>query len=192
MINHFIEYLNQFVTLEAADRQIIHEVTRIKKVEKGDFLLQEGEISKSFYFNLSGLVRLFYLKSGEEKTAYFFPKNTFISAYSSFLKAIPSEINLQAVESTHLVEINTDASMRLLEHSSKFEALARIAMEDELMNYQEIVASLISLKPEERYYNLLQKNPEIFQKVPQHQIASFIGVQPESLSRIKKRLLKKS
>ena len=111
----------------------------------------------------------------------------FISAYASFMKQTPCPFSLQATEPTEVAVIGLEASGKLLNYSPRFEKLARIAMEEEMISHQEIIASLLTLRPEERYAELLQNNPEIFQRVSQIQIASFIGVQPESLSRIKKR-----
>lgn len=192
MINQFVTYLNQFIQLSPEDETFLTQSLRIKKCKRNEVILAEGQISKAFYFNLSGFVRLFYIKDSGEKTAYFYPKNTFISAYESFVYRKPSKLNLQTTEATTLVEISFEASQKLLAYSPKFEALARIAMEDELIIHQQIIESLLTLSPEERYFNLMNDSPEVFQKVPQHQIASYIGVQPESLSRIKKRAFQKS
>lgn len=187
MLTRFIKYLQQHVPLNEQDIDFLYKVLSVKSFKKGTILLSEGQISTAFYFNLTGFVRLFYLKNGEERTAFFYPQNTFISAYESFVHQTPSRLNLQATEQTTLVEISVTAATQLLQYSPKFEALARIAMEDELITHQKIIATLLTLTPEERYYNLLDENPLIFQKVPQHYIASYIGVKPESLSRIKKR-----
>ena len=192
MIHEFISHLNQLVSLSTEEENFLKQTLKVKYCKKNEMILSEGQISSVFYFNLSGFVRLFYLKNGEEKTAYFYPQNSFVSAYESFVHQIPSKLNLQATEETVLIEISVEASQKLLNYSPKFELLARIAMEDELIANQKIIASLLTLTPEERYYNLMEESPEIFQKVPQHQIASYIGVQPESLSRIKKRFLEKS
>lgn len=83
---------------------------------------------------------------------------------------------------------NYEVAEKMLVVHPNFEKLARLVMEEELMNLQEMVSSLITLSPEKRYVQLMQKNPGIFNKVPQIQIASYIGVKPESLSRIKKRV----
>ena len=187
MLQYFIQHLQQFVSLNDMDIQFIKQIIPVQSFHKRELLLAEGEISKAFYFNLSGFVRLFYINKGEEKTAYFYPEKTFISAYASFTQQIPSQLNLQATESTTLAIISLEASRQLLAYSPKFEILARVAMEEELINHQEIIASLLTLNPEERYFHLLDKNPAIFQRVPQRQIASYIGVTAESLSRIKKR-----
>ena len=100
MINQFISHLNQFISLTAEEESFLGQVVEIKTYTKGEIILREGQISKSFYFNLSGFVRLFYLKESGEKTAYFYPKGFFISAYESFVKQVPSKLNLQTTEET--------------------------------------------------------------------------------------------
>ena len=190
-MNSFITHLNQFLSLSPEEEEKIKETLNIRQYSRGSLLLSEGDIAKSFYFNLSGFVRLFYTREGEERTAYFYPENTFISPYESFVRQQASAFSLQATEDTQVVEISVEASVKLLTFSPKFEALARIAMEDELIAHQKMIASLLTLSPEERYSQLLNEEPTIFQRVPQHYLASYIGVKPESLSRIKRRVLKK-
>jgi CRP-like cAMP-binding protein len=192
VVHQFITYLHQFVELNGEDEKLLHRVLSVRHFKKGEHLLAEGEVSTSFYFNLAGFVRLYYVKDTVEKTAYFYPENTFISAYESFVQQTPSKLNLQVTEDTSLIELTVKTSAELLSHSPKFETLARIAMEDELIAHQKIIASLLTLTPEERYFQLMKENPEVFQRVPQHYIASYVGVQPESLSRIKKRHFKKN
>ncbi len=188
----FVDHLNAYVPLTDDDISFIEGLIPVRTFQKGDFLLKAGQVSNAFFFNSSGFVRLFYLQDGAEKTAYFYGEGSFISAYSSFMRQQPCTFFLQATEETEVVVIDVEASQELLTYSSKFERLARIAMEEEMVSLQEIIASLLTLNPEERYAGLLEKNPLIFQKVPQIQIASFLGVQPESLSRIKKRYKERS
>ena len=187
----FITHLNQRLPLSSQEEEKIKETLNVRRYTKGEFLLLEGGIAKSFYFNLSGFVRLFYTREGEERTAYFYPEKTFISPYESFVHQQPSTFSLQATEDTDVVEISLEASVELLAFSPKFEALARIAMEDELIAHQKMIAFLLTLSPEERYQQLLNEQPNIFQRIPQHYLASYIGVKPESLSRIKRRVLKR-
>ena len=190
--DQFINRLSSFLPLTQEEVALLHQWIPTRTLEKGDFLIKAGDISKSFFYNASGFVRLFYLIEGEEKTAYFYGEGTFISAYSSFIKQTPCSFFLQTTENTEVAVISVEASEALLAHSPKFEKLARIAMEEEMVSLQEIIGSLLTLSPEKRYLELLERNPEIFQRVPQMQIASFLGVKPESLSRIKKRSMERS
>ena len=188
----FTDYLSQSIPLEVDEIEFLQNTVPIKKYGKGEFLLQAGQISKEFFFNCEGFVRLYYLQEGEEKTAYFYGSNCFISAYSSFMRQKPATFFLQATEDTFVASISIESSEKILAFSSKFESLARLAMEEEMISLQEIIASLLTLRPEERYAEMLTKTPEVFQKVPQLQIASYLGVKPESLSRIKKRFKERS
>ncbi|MEM1219028.1 MAG: Crp/Fnr family transcriptional regulator [Bacteroidota bacterium] len=183
----FITHLDQQIPLNESDRVLIHQHLRVEKFPKGSFLLREGQISQSFFYNVEGFVRLFYNQDGNEKTAYFFPPGTFISAYESFIYQKPANLSLQTIEASRVIRISREAAQALLSHSPKFDQLARWAMENELISYQKMVANLLRWTPEQRYAQLLQKEPELFARVPQQYIASFIGVSPETLSRIKKR-----
>ncbi len=186
----FVEKLSSYFRLSRGEIDILKELVPIRSYRKGSFLLKAGDVSQAFFYLSSGFVRQYYLLNGEEKTAYFYQEGSFISAYSSFMNQKPSTFFLQATENTEVAYISLEASTKLLKHSVKFEKLARIAMEEEMVSLQEIVASLLTLSPEKRYLQLLERNPTIFQRVPQIYISSFIGVKPESFSRIKKRAMK--
>ena len=155
MIDDFISFLNESIELNKEEIDFVKETISIRKIDKGNYLLKAGEISTAFFFNLQGFIRLFYLKDGEEKTAYFYPEKTFISAYSSFTKQEPSRMNLQATEKSVVVEISLEASIKLLGFSPKFDLIARLAMEEELINHQRMVEALLTMSPENRYYQLM-------------------------------------
>lgn len=187
MIETFIADLSRRLPLQSAEESYIRQQLPIRNYARGEMLLQEGQVSNAFFYNLQGLVRIFYPKDFEEKTAYFYEEHTFISAYESFVHQVPSRASFQALEETQVVVISTEKAREMLQQFPRFEALARIMMEEELIIYQDIIASFVSRSPEERYIHLLSTQPRIFQRVAQHHIASFIGVKPESLSRIKRR-----
>ena len=189
MIDKFIDHLNGLLPLDAQDIALLKKHVEVQAFKRGDVLLAAGQVSTSFFFNLKGFVRLFYLKDGAEKTAYFYNEGKFISAYESFVKQEPCAFSFQAMEETAVVNLSVEASQVLLAHSPKFEILARVAMEEELIAHQKVIQALLTMTPEERYYHLIKANPEIMQRVPQRYIAEYIGVQPESLSRIKKRYM---
>ncbi|MEL6591100.1 MAG: Crp/Fnr family transcriptional regulator [Bacteroidota bacterium] len=187
MIQAFIEYLSAREALHDSEQEAVRQNCELISLSKGDHLLRAGTISDAFFFNLQGCIRLYYLRNGEETTAFFYQEEMFISAYESYLYQQPALLNFQAMEACELIKISRTAASSLLKSSPKFEFLARLAMETELIAQQRIIANLLRLKPEERFYELMERQPEIFQRVPQRYIASYIGVKPESLSRIKKR-----
>lgn len=190
-MEEFIKFLNGKIQLNDEDESFLKSQLRLKTFEKGTSILKESQISQAFYFNVEGFVRLFYKRGYEERTAYFYPEGVFISAYESFVKQTPSKVNLEAAETSTLIEINAEASIALLQYDPKFESIARTIMEEELIAHQRIIESLLTLSAEERYSQLMEERPWIFGRIPQQHIASYIGVQPESLSRIKKRYLER-
>jgi CRP-like cAMP-binding protein len=167
----------------------IEENVPVVKKRKGDFLIEEGEVATAFHFIVKGAVRLYYTVQLEEKTAFFYFENDFVSAYESYTKQLPAKHTIQCIEACDLAVINRSVAFTLLERFPKFEFLARIAMEKELSVCQDIIASFITLSPEERYLKLMKEAPEWLSRVPQYYLASYIGVRPESLSRIRKRIV---
>ncbi len=137
-------------------------------------------------------MRLFYNVEGNDKTAFFYTEGQFICAGESYTFGIPAIENYQAVEQTEIFIITKAKIVTLLKEVPKFEVIARIATENELITCQKVIASFVTKSAEERYLDLLNTQRELFQRVPQQYIASFLGVSPETLSRIKARVLKKN
>lgn len=187
VLEKLLNYVSSFITIDKDEVELLAELTQIKLYKKGEYLLEAGKISKAFFFNASGIVRLYYRVNGEERTGFFYHENSFINPYASFRKQEPSNYFLKALKDTEVVVFKYDILEPLLIKIPKLERLARMIMEQELMVLQEAVEAMVTLNPEERFNRLLEKDPEIFQHVSQTQIASFLGVKPESLSRIKRR-----
>ena len=145
MIDNLIHYFEQHITLDEIEKRFIKENVPIKTIQKNSLLLAEGEISKEFYFILKGSVRLYYNTNSEEKTAFFYFENMFVSSYESFTKQIPSKHNLQTLEESTIAIITFDVAYKLLELFPKFDFLARVMMEEELIVCQEIISSFIKL-----------------------------------------------
>lgn len=186
-----ITYLEQSVSLSADEKRFLEGEVEVLLVNKNQSLLELGQISKAFYFILEGCVRLYYSVDAEEKTAFFYTEGMFVSSYESFTKQVPAKHSLECVEDCTLAVFTLESAQRLLEHSPRFELLARIAMEEELSIYQEIISSFVTLNAEQRYTRLLETNPSLLQRIPQHQIATYLGVTAETLSRIRKRITSK-
>ena len=191
MISIFLEYISNFVQLDPQETQAISSLIQIKKFKKGEILLKEGMISRTSYFNLKGCVRMYYnLKEGE-KTTFFYTENQFILSMSSFTHGTPSNHFLECTEESQLAIIPYDIEMELLKRFPKIQTFTKAVLEKELGNYQEMLSAYIISSPEQRYLNLLKNNPTLLQRVPLFQLATFIGVQPESLSRLRNRLAKR-
>ncbi|MEL6534852.1 MAG: Crp/Fnr family transcriptional regulator [Bacteroidota bacterium] len=182
-----ITYFKARLPLSTEEESLLFQTIKTKNFSKGEHLLMAGDVSHAFWFCTAGWIRMYYSKEGNDATTYFYSENQFVSAYDSFVHQKPAQMYFQALTEVEVLEITTHAAEQLLAGSKTFEVLARIGMEEEMMVNQQIIASLLTLTPEERYNILLEERPGIFQSIPQHYIASYIGVKPESLSRIKKR-----
>lgn len=188
MIEQFIEYMDTREPLSNEEAEFIRAHMPVVTYKRGEYLLREGEVSDRFFFMLDGFVRLYYNVDGEDVTAYFYPEGVFVSAYESYLRGTPAVQNFQAVEDTVVGVITKEAADNALQCFPNMMRVAIAAMEEELVHYQRIIASLLTQIPEQRYLKLLNEHGDYFNRIPQRHIASYIGVKPESLSRIKKRV----
>lgn len=190
-IERLIERFERHEILTEEEKNELRNRATIEKFSKGEMVLEEGEVSKAFYFMLSGCVRLFYVTEGEDRTAFFYTQEQFVTAFESYKHQIPTNQNFECLEDTEVVCITRTVAKDILTQYPKFEFLARGMIEEELILYHDMVSSFVTLSPEQRYVKLLEKNNELFQRIPQRQIATYLGIKPESLSRIKKRIAEK-
>lgn len=158
---------------------------------KGTYLVKEGQVFSDTFFVLKGCVRQYSLKDGDEKTTNFFTENQWIIPLNELAGAEPLSYNLVCMEDTELVVGNESQAQELFSRFPHFETLARTAMEKTFAEQRKLMLSFQTDTPEERYLNLMRSRPDLLQRVPQYHIASYIGVQPESLSRIRKRMSSK-
>jgi CRP-like cAMP-binding protein len=183
-----IENIKAYVSLNSNEIGHLEESIEKKTYNKNDIIFTEGKIADKIYFVNKGCVRLFYNVNGNDKTAFFYTEGQFICAGESYTFNIPAVENYQAVEQTDIYVFSKSKIEILLSKVPKMEVIARIATENELITCQKVIASFVTKSAEERYLDLLNTKGELFLRVPQQYIASFLGVSPETLSRIKKRI----
>lgn len=187
----FIKYISLYTEFTNEEILSLEKATLKRSYKKGEIIFEEGHISEDIYFVTKGCVRLFYNVDGTEKTAFFYTEGQFICAGESYTFNIPAIENYQAIEDSEIYIFSKSANDELMKITPKFEMLARIATENELITCQKMIASFVTKSAEQRYVDLLNTQSNLFQRVPQQYIASFLGVSPETLSRIKARVLKK-
>ncbi len=190
-MERLIENINAYASLNEHEIKLLKSAVEKKNYHKNEVIFTEGRISYEIYFVTKGCVRLFYNVDGNDKTAFFYTEGQFICAGESYTFNIPAIENYQAVENTEIYIFRKPKIELLLKEIPKFEVIARIATENELITCQKVIASFVTKSAEERYIDLLNTQGELFQRVPQQYIASFLGVSPETLSRIKNRVLNK-
>ncbi|MBL4650291.1 MAG: Crp/Fnr family transcriptional regulator [Aureispira sp.] len=191
MVNLLLSRLKKYASLKEEEAAYLAEHLVIKHYAKSEMIFSEGNIARSIYFVLEGCVRLFYNVDGVEKTAFFYTEGDFICAGESYNLEIPAVENYQAIEDSIVVHFDKRMNEKLLENFPVFQNMALIATENELIACQKMLASFITKSPTQRYLKLLETNGALFMRVPQQYIASYLGVSPETLSRIKKRIAKK-
>jgi CRP-like cAMP-binding protein len=191
MANRLINYFLKITPLTKDEIKVLTESLVIKNFNKGDYILKEGQYNNDTYFVLNGCVKQFKILNGNDITTNFYTEEQWIISLDSFEGRTASKYNLVCVEDTTVVIGNEEKAQVLFKQFPHFETISRQIMETVFMEQQNQMTSYITDKPEQRYLNLLNTRPEIFQRVPQYDIATYIGVKPESLSRIRKKLLNK-
>jgi len=191
MENEIVKLISRFLTLNEEESNAFIECIPIKTLKKGDVLLKEGQISRDSYFVIQGCVRKYYIIDGEERTTEFYVEEDSVASLQSYKYKTPANHYFECVEDCRLAVLNYDKEQELFKRVPKYEALCRMSMENDFGEQQEALSKFMILNPEERYKNLLESRPYLIQRVPQYHLASYLGVKPESLSRIRKRLTKK-
>ena len=192
MYELFFTKFNEKVALVPEEVEIIKSYLTPKKLRKKQYLLQEGDVCRSIAFVEKGALREYSVdENGNEQIIQFAPEGWTISDLYSFLTSEPATYNIDAVEDSELVLINKSAHEQLLSKLSKYETYIRLQVTGAYLALQKRLTAVLSLSPEERYSNLLQLYPDLIQRFPQHMIASHMGLTPETLSRIRRKLRSK-
>ena len=191
MYDKLKKYCKQTVPLSDTELHLIDKNFEEKTLKKKEFLLQDKKVCNFIAFIAEGAIRHFHLKDGVEKTCDISFENSWVTDFQSFSYDEVGKMNLQAMEKTTVFLIRKQNLFILYEECKKYETFSRLMAEQVAQRATEIAMSLSSDKPEERFQNLIQKQPDLFQRVPQKYIANFLGVSPESLSRIRNRILQK-
>lgn len=162
---------------------------RVKQFDKKELVLREGSICKHSYFVNNGCLRYFYNIKGQENTGQFFFENGWYTDYESYLSERPSKQNVETLEKSEIILLSKTDLQQLFIDVPKLEKFGRIMAENAFLGMRNRNEMLTNQTAEERYLNLLKERPKVFERVPQHYIASYLGIKPPSLSRIRKRIL---
>jgi len=188
MKNTLFDFISKYVSLTEDEKNALVSLDLFRSVKKGTTLLKEGQKSKDSYFVLKGCIRIYYKIDGEEKTTAFYTEMDALTPHCVINKA-PSEYFISCVEDSILTVSNSDMEVEINSKFPKFEIMCRILSEELLVKQQIDFDEFKTSSPEQRYLNLLQKRPDLIQRVPQHQLASYLGIKPQSLSRLRARII---
>lgn len=182
-------FIKQFGMLTDDEIDIIVDNANIQSYKKGTVLLREGQVARECYFVLKGLVREYYIKDGEEKSTNFYTEMEPVNSFTSHTEGKPSKHFLVCAEDCVLTVGTDSLEQEMCRRIPRLESIIRQEVENNTGKMQDHMANFITSSAEERYMQLMEERPGLLNRVPQHQIASYLGVTPESLSRIRKRLL---
>lgn len=192
MNNAHNKILELFADLAKIDRSDIDLATKLfEPIEttKGEILVEENKVAKYLYFINSGFVRVYYLHDGAEITHHLNCPPGFITSLNSFISATKSQEVVECITDCSLLRIAKEDLDALYQHSQSCAEIGRIIYEQALAYKEQRTKDIMTLSADQRYLKLMTHHPEIIQNVPLHYIASFIGIKPESLSRIRKQLI---
>lgn len=181
------DFLSKYISLTEEEKNAIISLDTFRLVKKGTTLLREGQRSTDGYFVIQGCIRTYYIVDGEERTTAFYTEMEGITPHCVVNKA-PSQYNISCIEDSIISIANPDMGVELFQKFPKFETLCKVLSEDLLAKQQLDFDDFKLSSPEQRYLKLLEKRPDLIQRVPQHQLASFLGIKPQSLSRLRARV----
>lgn len=191
MSDPIVNFLSNYIELTDEEIEIISNQNLIQSYKKRTVLLFEGQIAKECYFIMQGCVYSYYVVDGEIKVTDFFTESQPITPVSYTTKK-PSEYYLECLEDC-IISIGTpESSAELMRKLPRLAAIGANIMEDQLAHQRMKYDDFIKLSPEDRYIDLQNTSPDLLNRIPQYLIASYLGIKPESLSRVRNRLYKKS
>ncbi len=183
MEESLLNFISQYVTLTDEEADELLSLDIIKRYKKRTMLLRDGEYTRLSYFVLKGCIVRYYLVNGELKVTSIYTENESIVQTTN-----PSEYYLYALEDSVLSVADEETADLYIKKFPKLETMCRIMAERMLSQHQFSFDQYRTATAEQRYRHLAQKRPDLLQRVPQYYLASYLGIKPESLSRIRKRL----
>jgi CRP-like cAMP-binding protein len=186
------DYIDQYVTLTEEERSLVASRFRLRKYLKGQFIVQNGDVSQYENFVLSGCLKAFYIdENGEEHVVFFAVEQWWITDLGSFITQTPAELNVQCLENSVVAQIHYRELQQLYAEVPKLERFFRLIIQNAFVAAQKRIIDNFSLSATERYLKFRERYPNIEQRVPQYLIASYLGITKEFLSKIRSQIIYK-
>jgi CRP-like cAMP-binding protein len=183
------QFVHRFVDLSEVEWRAFRGSLTRRFLKKGEFLSQAGEICSHVSFINRGSLRVFMEANHQEKNKHFFFEHEFASDYASFLARSPGLLNIKALEDVELMELSYEKVHGLYAEFAVWQKFGRLIAESLYIHVARRTQELLLRTPEEMYIRLIEEQSPIIARIPQQYIASYLGIQPESLSRIRKRIM---
>lgn len=189
MLNNLIHLIKSIIDLPETEEKKLLAITHISTLKKGDFYIQAGQTPKKFAFVAKGLFRYLYMDSkGNEYTKNFIAEQNFILAYSSMIQHAPSKMYIEALEDSVIYEIDYNEWLKLKNNHTCWNIFLIALLEKAFMIKENRERELLLLDAEQRYEIFKKEFPTLESRIKQHLVASYLGISPVSLSRIKNRV----
>jgi CRP-like cAMP-binding protein len=188
---NIINSLKQITGFCDIELEIVLKYFEEKNIKKKTILLQSGEIANEVFFIVNGCIRLFCEKDGADLSTYFFTEKMFAGSYDSFISRKPSRHSIETLEDCKVLTLKYKELQKLYAVFPKMNEFVRKSIEERFVILHNLFTDYVLNSPEERYLKLQKERPELLNRIPQNQIASFLGITPVSLSRIRNRVVKK-
>ena len=185
-------FLQQMIAVPGELWADVERLFHKKEMRRREVFVHEGKTCRELAFVTQGSFRYYRMVDGIEATTYFSFENDWISDYSAFLTRTPASVTVEAIEDAVVWVISYNDMQWLYDHHPLWERFGRLVSEYLVTCLSRRMESLLLSTPEERYLKVMHDNPLYFERVPQHYIASYLGVAPESLSRIRRRVMRKA
>jgi len=183
-------YLSSYTLIPPTEFLYFISLLSIRKLNRGDYFYKQGDEFKLMGFVVKGLLHNFYIKNEEEITNYFISEGEPATCYANLLTNTPASFNCRAIENTYLLVINYEDFKKLYSRHSCWERIGRLGAEKVYIEKENRESEFLLLTGEERYHNFVKRNPHLINRVPLNIIATYIGLRPQSLSRIRAKTTK--
>ncbi|OJJ19865.1 cyclic nucleotide-binding protein [marine bacterium AO1-C] len=188
-----IDYFNNILPLNDAECAILEEVFKQRRIKRRQFILHEGDICQEATFVVTGCFKMYYIDdNGKEHNIQFAIENNWIGDIGSFHAGEPTKFYVEALENSLILQINKPNLYRLYDDYPKFNRRFRVMKEHFIVHLQRRLLQNISTTAEGRYLDFLKRSPHYFNRISNVQIASYLGVTPEFLSTIRKKIANQS
>lgn len=192
MTEIFLDYLSKNAKVEISELMELAPLLKSKTIKKGDFLLQKGEICGNTFFVIDGLLRMYAIDNkGKEHILQFAPENWFVNDRSSVFFNEPSNYFIDAITDSKVIFIDKYFMQKASEISSELANYNELILQKHILQIQKRIELLLAANTDERYLDFLKTYPNLSQRVPQWMIASYLGITPEGLSRVRKAIVSK-
>lgn len=189
MFDVLLSHISEKVTLSEHEKELMQQYFVPKKLRKRQYLLQEGDVCKNITFVSKGLLRTYNVdERGDEHVSVFGWEGWWISDFNSFLTGVPSLFNIDAIEDSEVLLLSRDNYEAITLSIPIMDRYFRILYQNSIVTKERRLMSSVTDTAEEKYLRLSRSNPDMIERIPQNLIASYLGIAPETLSRIKKNL----